>query len=122
MERIYVGVPTKQEVKTQFDYVKKIVKNAKTIEEIRAIGIKYDMRIDVNFNEIEDYSGEVIEDVRYEYKNVMVYVHIENDKITINPYVQVFSDDWQQFSQELIKDYDKEVERVNKMGLLEKIK
>lgn len=119
-KRKYVGVPTQEEIIEQFNQLNEITKGITTIEEILKFKEKYkSIAIEVNYDRLEEYQNETIECIRYEYKNILAYTYVEDGENKLNPYITVYSDDGEQFAQEKFDDYEKEYNRVYKMGCLE---
>jgi len=124
MKRKYDGVPTQKEVIEQYNELKEIVSNITTLEQINKLieQNKADNRfmdIEINYDIIRAYNNEPITIIRYEYKNILVYYNIKDNMAIADGYVTVYSDeDGMQFTDCKYDDFDQEVERCNKMGLL----
>lgn len=120
LTRKYVGVPTQQEIIEQFNEVSKKIKNITTFEQIeKFLKNKEVNEIEINYSPLYEYDGEPIEVIRYDYKNILVYVYIENKEIKINECITLYDDYGDQFADERFDNYEKEIERVAKMGRLE---
>lgn len=117
-KREYLGVPTQSEIIEQFNYLNSRIQNIITLNDL--LKLKNDKEIidiEVNYDTLEKYNGEKIEVIRYEYKNILAYAYIENDKAKLNECITVYSDDGEQFAEEKFYEYEK----VYKMGNLQLI-
>lgn len=122
-ERIYVGVPSQEEIKTQYNEIVGMTKEVSTIEQLLKFKeLNKGIEIEVNHNNINEYNNDPIEVIRYGYKNILVYANIKDGKTQYNDYVTLFNDEGDiQFADALYYNYNEEIERVAKMGLLERV-
>lgn len=116
--RKYKTVPTKQEVEAQLNELLAKVKGIHTIEQLRQFDKDTkDVIVEANYDGIDFFDDEhdVLDVIRYEYKNILVYFNINNDMAVLDEHITVYSDDDIQFDAVKLEDYDKEVERVRKL-------
>ena len=133
--RKYIGVPTQDEIIQQYNEILELTKGIVTYKQVKElVKSNPNIEVEVNYDSIYNYSkmpnGELksdfitnikdedIEAIRYEYKNILVYCNIENGKSSYSNYITLYSDEGDQFGDEKYYDYEKEIERVAKMGLL----
>lgn len=121
MERKYIGIPTQEEVIEQYNALKEIVKDVKTYEQIIELIKQHHVNVEINYDDLKSFKqDDDIEVIRYEYKNILVYHYM--NKTNIDEYITVYSDDgFLQFADCLYYEFDAEVKRVAKMGLLQSI-
>lgn len=122
--RKYVGIPTQEEIIDQYNEITELVCEIDNIEKVLNFKkANSNIEIEINNKAIKEYNNEQIKTIRYEYKNILFYANIDNGIISVNPYITLFDDEGAiQFADELYNEYDKEIERVAKMGILENIK
>lgn len=119
--RKYVGVPTQDEITSQFKELKDIVGNVATLEAIKEVKKNHpNIDIEINYDIMDTYDGVTpIRTIRYEYKNILVYYNIDDfGTPTADIFITVYSDDGLQFGDHQYDVYDDEIERVAQMGLL----
>lgn len=78
----------------QYRSLMKLVRNVTEIEDIYRVSQHEGVdNVEVNYNPLNEYEGEEIVTIRYEYKNILVYVNIEGGKTIINPYIVVYDNE-----------------------------
>lgn len=119
-QRKYIDVPTIEEIKQQYREVLELTKDITTFKQIQDF-IKNNsdtIEVEVNWDSLSCYKGEEIEVIRYEYKNILVYVDIVDGKTKPSDLITLYSDEGLQFVDSSIDEIEEEIERVAKMGLL----
>jgi hypothetical protein len=120
--RKYVGVPTQEEIIQQYNEIVVLTKDIKTLEQVQSIENNNILDIEINYDSVSQCNkSDKIEVIRYEYKNILVYANIQDDEIIYSTFITLYSDDGLQFADCIYNNYDDEIERVAKMGLLKLI-
>lgn len=119
-KRKYIGIPTLEEINEQYETILNLAKDVVTFNQVKELADKYSnmLEIEVNWEPLSYYKGEEIEVIRYEYKNLLVYVDIEDGKAIPNDLITLYSDDGLQFKDAPIDKIEEEIESGAKMGLL----
>ena len=120
-QRKYIDVPTVEEIKKQYKEILELTKDITTFEQIQDFTKNNSdtIEVEVNWDSLSCYKGEKIEVIRYEYKNILVYVDIVDGKAKPSEIITLYSDEGLQFGDLSIDKIEEEIERVAKMGLLE---
>lgn len=119
-KRKYLGVPTIEEIKEQYNEILELTKDVTTFEQIKDFMKKNAgvIDIEVNGDVLSEYKGEEIEDIRYEYKNILVYRHFINGKDIYSNAITLYDDEGEQVTDSFINKIESDIELVAKRGLL----
>lgn len=119
-QRKYIGVPTLEEIKEQYETLLNLSKDIVSFNQVQDLLNKYPnmLDIEINYDSLECYNGEDIEVIRYEYKNLLIYMNIEDGKASLSESITLYSDDGLQFCDTPIDKIEEEIESAYKMGLL----
>lgn len=119
-QRKYVGIPSLEEIKEQHETILNLAKDVVTFNQVKELAEKYSktLEIEVNWEPLSYYKGEEIEIIRYDYKNLLVYVNIEDGKAIPDDFVTLYSDDGLQFKDAHIDKIEEEIESAYERGFL----
>ena len=122
--RKYVDVPSNEEITQQYNYLVSIVKNIKTVEQVIEFSNKYtNIEVEINYDSMKDFLNrdeDEIETIRYEYKNIMMYVDIEDGEVEIPKKMYLFTDDGFEIGYAPYDSFDTEIEKLYNEGFLER--
>ena len=118
-QRKYLDVPSQKEIIEQFNEIKALIQGITTFQQVKEFSEKYpDIEVEINGEEFNLYNNEELETVRFEYKNILVYLDIEDNQSNVSECITVYDDDGEQFADCKYFEFHTEVERVANMGLL----
>lgn len=118
--RKYVGVPTQEEITKQFNEISSLTEGIATFKQVKEFMSKYpNIEIEINGDSVEFYDNDGIDLIRFEYKNILAYLEVDGYDSKMSEYITLYSDTGLQFGDCKYCDYDKEIERVAKLGHLE---
>lgn len=122
--RKYIDVPSNEEVTQQYNYLVSIVKDVKTVEQVIKFSKKHtNIEVEINYDSIKDFLSrdeDEIEAIRYEYKNIMMYVDIEDGEVEIPKKIYLYTDDGMEIGYAPYDSFDTEIENLYKEGYLER--
>ena len=122
--RKYIDVPSNEEITQQYNYLVSIVKDVKTVEQVIEFSKKYtNIEVEINYDSIKDFLSrdeDEIEAIRYEYKNIMMYVDVEDGEVEIPKKIYLFTDDGFEIGYAPYDGFDTEIEKLYHEGFLER--
>lgn len=93
----FINEPTREDIAKQYNEIVKMTKNVFTKEDIVQLQKNNSdffhenlEEIEINYEDIKNYKGGVIYVIRYEYKNILFYVNIEDNKTIPDEYIGVY--------------------------------
>lgn len=91
----YLGESRLLAMKEQYDELLQIARGVISINQIKELQSQYvnDLEIEVNGDILSNYKGEEITFIRYDFKNIMVYMYINDNDVTPAKEISLYADD-----------------------------